>query len=159
MKKFLVMLLSIIMTISLYACSVSDKEKAASMFISSYYAQYENKEEIKDLLNSANPPAEIEAFISDNFINQLTEKGKIALISNRILPKFDVLESQITKAEADDYSFSEADNEIEGTLRFSAKVSFRYEDGSSSEKVVTGLIRIENENGRYLVDGFKFIED
>jgi len=159
LKKFLFVILFLFVVLSSYSCDVNNEEKAAITFIDSYYAQYENKAEIEDIINSVNPPAEIEAFISDSFDGLLTEKCKNTLVSNRIIPKFDVLESEIIKAEADDHKFSKAENEIDGTLKFYAKVSFKNQDGSSSEKEVTGLIQIVHDNGRYMVDGFKFIQD
>jgi hypothetical protein len=144
------------MAFSSCSCVADDEENAAITFISSYYAQYENKAVVKYLINSANPQAEIEAFITNSFDGLLTEKCRNTLVSNRIIPKFDVLESDIVNAEADDYKFSKADNEIYGTLKFNAVVSYEHEDGSLSTEEVAGLIRIVNENGRYKVDWFRF---
>lgn len=158
-KKILVMFLSLLMALASCSCVVNDEEKAAITFISSYYAQYENKAEVKDLINSANPQSEIEAFITNNFDGLLTEKCRNTLVSNRIIPKFDVLESDIVKAVADDYVFSKADNEIDGTMKFNAVVSYEHEDGTLSTEEVAGLIRIIKENGRHMVDWFRFIQN
>ncbi|MDF2594418.1 MAG: hypothetical protein K0R69_759 [Clostridia bacterium] len=156
MEKTLALFLALLVALGFIGCNAYDnKEEVAIDFINSYYSQYEKKDDLEELTKSQLYHTKIDAFVVQIFGDLLTEKGKEKLAANRIIPKLDVLDSNINKATASNFKFEEADNYPEGTLSFRALITNAYDDSSESEFEVTGLIRIVDDNEKYRVDNFK----
>ncbi len=155
MKKTLTLFLALLVALAFIGCNAYDnKEEVAIDFINSYYSQYEKKDALEELSKSQFSATKTDAFIIQIFGDLLTEKGKEKLVANRIIPKLDVLNSTVNKAKASGFKFQKADNQVEGTLSFSALITNEHDDSKESEFEVTGLIRIVDDNEKYRVDNF-----
>lgn len=135
-----------------------------------YYSQYEKKDEIEEIfhydlaeeIKSEEEPAivsntlqeeMIDEFIDRNFKDILTDRAKEILISNRLIPNKDVLDSDKVKATIVDIEFSEG--EEEGELLFTITIDYEEEDGNKSTSMEKGWIKIMEDEGTLKVDGFK----
>jgi len=168
MKKFKISIVLVLSTIFMFACITQSKEEVkAKEFISAYYSQYAKKDEIKAIFESLLVPEATETtvtvdftkllsdFLYANFDGMLTEKAMSDLLEKRIIPTKDVLDTDIIKATVKDVKFIEAKNQIEGTHSFTAKIIFEHSDSVKTEETTTGLIRVIEESGFWLIDNFK----
>ena len=168
MKKIKFSIVLMISTIVMFACITQSKEEMkAKEFISAYYSQYAKKDEIKAMFETMLVPdvtetaitAEFNKLLADffyaNFDGMLTEKAISNLLEKRVIPTKDVLDTDINRAVVKDVIFIEAKNQIEGTLSFTAKIMFEHSDGTKTEEISTGLIRVIEESGFWLIDNFK----
>lgn len=159
MKKINKLLTVILATVMVMGCSSTKKdEEKAIEFLNAYYSQYANKSDLEKLSNSDNlSSADIDSYILQYFDNMLTGKAKDTLAANRLVPNWNVLHSDIIEAKVSDIKFEKAENEVEGTLAFSAAINNKHVDGKVSEEIAEGLIKVINENGKYKVDTFRLI--
>jgi len=168
MKKFKISVVLVISTIFMFACITQSKEEVkAKEFISAYYSQYAKKDEIKAIFETVLVPGvtatamemDFNELLADffyaNFDGMLTEKAISNILDKRIIPTMVVLDTDIIKATVKEVKFIEAKNQIEGTLSFTAKIIFEQLDGSKTEETTTGLIRVIEESGFWLIDNFK----
>lgn len=158
MKKLLRFLCTLMIVFTLIGCGINNEERVAAEFIASYYAQFERRSDLVELKNSQFAEEQMETFITQSFDELLTRNAIDTLVSNRLIPKLDVLESNIATAKITGIKFGKADNQIEGTLSFKANIKYTYNDGNFTEEIVTGLIRIVSTNGKYKVDSFKITD-
>jgi len=168
MNKIKITIVLVISTIFMFACSTQNKQEVkAKEFISAYYNQYAKKEEIKTLFETGMIPEVTETaitvpfdeslsdFMSENFDSMLTDEAVSNLLEKRIIPAKDVLDTDIVKATVKEITFTEAKNEIEDTLSFTAKIIFEHTEGAKTEETTTGLIRVVKESDDWLIDNFK----
>ncbi|MGB4590504.1 MAG: hypothetical protein WBI17_14915 [Clostridiaceae bacterium] len=168
MKKIKISIVLVISTMIMFACITQSKEDAtAKEFISAYYSQYAKKDEIKAIFETLLVPEITETAITTdfnklladffyaNFDGMLTEKAISNLLNKRIIPTLAVLDTDIIKATVKNVKFVEAKNQIKGTLSFTAKIIFEHSDGAKTEETTTGLIRVIEESGFWLIDSFK----
>lgn len=168
MKAIKTVIILLISTTLLLACSTASKqEKKAKDFISAYYHQYAQKEELKAIFEDGfvlevsetaiSLPFDeaLSEFLYANFDHMLTEKAIIDLLNKRILPTKEFIDASIIQATVKKVKFVEAKNEIEGTLSFTAIVVFERSDGAKTEETKTGLIRLVDKSDEWLVDYFR----
>ena len=157
MKKNCRFLVTLIAVFSLIGCgSSNNEERVASEFITSYYAQFERRSDLEELRKLQFSEEKMELFIAQAFDDLLTREAKDTLVSNRVIPKFDVLVSDVSTAKISGIKFEKADNQIKGTLTFSVTIKYSHDDGKVTEEKVRGFIRIVNLDGKYKVDSFIF---
>ncbi len=173
MRRLNMIILFVILALVFVGCSKANnpKEKAEE-FLNIYYGQYEMKDEIKEIANQSNlgstnsgedllivcsegQAQAIMEFIDENFKDMLTDNAKELLVSNRLIPKLDVLDSDIVKATVTSVEFDE-DKEDKENLSFNVSIEYEYEDGSTSTSSAKGWIKIVEEEGKLKVDGFRF---
>lgn len=155
MKRNCRFLVTLIVVFSLIGCSTSNnEERVATEFITSYYAQFERRSELEELRKSQFSEEKMELFITQAFDDLLTRDAKDKLVSNRLIPRFEVLDSNVSTAKISEIRFEKADNQIQGTLSFSATIKYTHDDGKVTKEKVTGFIRIINLDGKYKVDSF-----
>lgn len=98
----------------------------------------------------------MKTYIYEAYEGMVSERGKPSLVANRILFNPQVLDSATLRCEVTSVTFKEKSNEVNGrTYGFIAKVKETNPDQTKSEKEVPGEIRMLDENGKWLVDGFK----
>lgn len=168
MKKLKISMVLVISTMMMFSCIGQSKEEArAKEFISAYYGQYAKKDEIKAIFETLLHPEAIDEnttsdftqllsdFFYANFDGMLTEKAISSLLNKRVIPPLVILDTDVIKATVKEVKFVEAKNEIEGMLAFTAKIIFEHSDGKKTEETATGLIRVIEESGFWLIDNFK----
>lgn len=174
MRKSVIIAMVVLLTAVFTGCTAKPEDKAeanARKFIDTYYAQYEKKEEIGKILeNYSNTPStapepysendpifnEIDAYIDGTYGGMVSTKGRETLAANRILFNTDVLVNPVLKCEVTSVTFKEKSNEVNGlTYEFIAKVTQTNPDQTKTEKEVSGMIRMLDENGKWMVDRFK----
>lgn len=95
-------------------------------------------------------------YIDAAYEEMVSVKGRSSLVANRILFNPQVLDSAALKCEVTSVTFKEKSNEVNGlTYGFIAMVTETNPDQTKSKKEVPGEIRMLDEDGRWLVDGFK----
>lgn len=175
MKRIGLMLAIVAIVLFLSSCNYKNEyEKKAEEFINLYYAQYEKKSEIEEIFNfnediiSDETDAliygihdgifdkKVEEFFDRNFGEILTKDEKLRLISNRVIPKADVINSDIIKAIVSSIEFDEINNQNEGTLSFSAIIINEHIDGENTKSEKSGIIRLVKDGDNLKVDYFKF---
>ena len=155
MKRNCRFLVTLIAVFSLIGCgSSNNEERVASEFITSYYAQFERRSDLEELRKLQFSEEKMELFIAQAFDDLLTRDAKDKLVSNRLIPRFEVLDSNVSTAKISEIRFEKADNQIQGTLSFSATIKYTHDDGKVTEGKATGLIRIVNIDDKYKVDSF-----
>ncbi|MBP1920932.1 hypothetical protein [Youngiibacter multivorans] len=159
MKKFLtIFLILLVIFISVGCSSGSKREKVANDFISAYYKQYEYRDKLIELRKNEISNTKVEEYINIIFGELLTENAKNRLISNRIIPKWDIIYSNVNNATVSNMGFTIAKNEIEGTLSYSATIIYELLNGEKVEGEISGLIMIIDDKGTYKVENFKIIQ-
>ncbi|NLY77719.1 MAG: hypothetical protein GX080_06490 [Tissierellia bacterium] len=172
MRKVSIILLLVFLAVFCVGCNSNKGPQAkAEKFLNAYYSQYEKKDEIEEIFESGDlngtdsdelvivsdgvQEQKIKDFIDRNFKDMLTERGRDLLVSNRLIPKADVLDSDIVKATIVKVEFdtSEDDNE---NLSFSLDIDYEHEDGSNTNSSEKGWIRVIDEEGTLKVDGLGF---
>lgn len=154
MKRCRAFLVTLITALCIVGCGSNNEERVATEFIASYYAQFERRSDLEELRKSQFSEDQMEMFIAQAFDDLLTLEAKDKLVSNRLIPKFDVLDSDVSTAKISEIKFEKADNQIQGTLSFSATIKYTHDDGKVTEGRATGLIRIVNIDDKYKVDSF-----
>ena len=148
-----------------------DYEERAAEFISLFYNQYENRDELLEifliddelLLELENNPSndgfydsfrkeEIEGLIEESFGDILTIDAKSRLISNGIIPHA-VINSKMIKATVSNIEFDELDADNEQSL-FNALIIYEPIDGEPIEVEEKGVIRLVEDAGVLKVDYF-----
>lgn len=169
MRRLSMIAIFIILALVFVGCSSSnDPKEKAEEFLNMYYGQYEKKDKINEIANQSNlgstnsgedllivcsegQAQAIMEFIDENFKDMLTDNAKELLVSNRLIPKLDVLDSDIVKATVASVEF----DEDEENLTFNVSIEYEHEDGSTSTSSAKGWIKIVEEEGKLKVDGFK----
>jgi len=172
MKKISVIMLPIFVILTFIGCNAKDGyQERAKEFLYQYYGQYQQKDEIEKifkfghiqeinqedqgpLISSHSFENRINEFIDEHFNGMLTEKAKEIFISNRLLPKADVLNTDIKRATIQNIEFVERENHSEGNLSFRANIEFQHEEGNVTNISQDGLIRIVKEDGVLKIDSF-----
>lgn len=173
MKKLRVLALVVLFTAALAGCAAksAQPEDTARKFIDTYYAQYAQKEEIEKIwedFSSTPSNAQVPYSESDPVYKEMNEyidaayekmvsvKGRSSLVANRILFNPQVIDSTALKCEVTSVTLKEKSNEVNGlTYGFIGMVTETNPDQTKSKKEVPGEIRMLDEVGKWLVDGFK----
>lgn len=174
MRKSNIIAMVVLLTTVFTGCAAKPADKAednARKFVDTYYAQYEKKEEIEKIWedfsntpSTALPPYnendpifdEMREYIDETYEGMVSTKGRDTLVANRILFNTDVLVNPVIRCEVTSVTFKEKSNEVNGlTYEFVAKVTETNPDQTKTEKEVPGMIRMLDENGKWMVDGFK----
>lgn len=149
----------------------TESEDVAEKFITAYYKQYDDKEELQNILSRAAnvevleyensegitsiSTEKIDHYIDKNFGSLLTETFRERLIANRMIPSYKIINSHISSVEIIEIEFEiKLKDEEKATYDYKLKLIERGADGREEEREVVGEIRVVSIDSHWEVDSF-----